>query len=205
MDKPSKHIFGNKYYLDLLISALEFIRGLLENVGTDIEPLRLIKSIPDGLEIPGLKDALLKILQDYNLQVDAIPILYNRQLYNIERYRCRYMKVVKRFLLATAFFSRIGCTGTRSEASIVTVSVHTRWSHISNYAHMSRTKHRGYGLQHLWGNGLRRQRHGRFPKYYPILLQACISRKMPAGKGHFRLGVCSNDYYNHNPSRQRSK
>lgn len=46
-----------------------FIRGLLENVGTDIEPLRLIKRIPDELEIPGLKASLLKILQDYNLQV----------------------------------------------------------------------------------------------------------------------------------------
>lgn len=42
---------------------------MLENVGTDIEPLRLIQRIPDNLEIPGLKDALLKILQDYNLQM----------------------------------------------------------------------------------------------------------------------------------------
>lgn len=50
-------------------SKKDFIRGLLENVGTDIEPLRLIKRIPDRLEIPGLKDALLKILQDYNLQM----------------------------------------------------------------------------------------------------------------------------------------
>lgn len=48
---------------------IEFIRGLLENVGTEIEPLRLIQRIPDNLEIPGLKDALLKILQDYNLQM----------------------------------------------------------------------------------------------------------------------------------------
>ncbi|KAI8972362.1 hypothetical protein BDB01DRAFT_884491 [Pilobolus umbonatus] len=56
---------------DLLTYSMDkpkFIRGLLENVGTDIEPLRLIQSIPDRLEIPGLKDALLKILQDYNLQ-----------------------------------------------------------------------------------------------------------------------------------------
>ncbi|CDS11660.1 hypothetical protein LRAMOSA03923 [Lichtheimia ramosa] len=57
---------------DLLTYSMDkpnFIRGLLENVGTDIEPLRLIKRIPDQLEIPGLKDALLKILQDYNLQM----------------------------------------------------------------------------------------------------------------------------------------
>ncbi|KAI8332834.1 hypothetical protein BC941DRAFT_462763 [Chlamydoabsidia padenii] len=57
---------------DLLTYSMDkplFIRGLLENVGTDIEPLRLIKRIPDDLEIPGLKEALLKILQDYNLQM----------------------------------------------------------------------------------------------------------------------------------------
>jgi hypothetical protein len=46
-----------------------FIKGLLENVGTDIEPLRLIKRIPNKMEIPDLKQALLKILQDYHLQV----------------------------------------------------------------------------------------------------------------------------------------
>ncbi|CEP10790.1 hypothetical protein [Parasitella parasitica] len=57
---------------DLLTYSMDkpnFIRGLLENVGTDIEPLRLIKRIPDQLQIPGLKEALLKILQDYNLQM----------------------------------------------------------------------------------------------------------------------------------------
>ncbi|KAI7904801.1 uncharacterized protein BX663DRAFT_503574 [Cokeromyces recurvatus] len=57
---------------DLLTYSMDkpnFIRGLLENVGTDIEPLRLIKRIPDNLEITGLKDALLKILHDYNLQM----------------------------------------------------------------------------------------------------------------------------------------
>lgn len=41
----------------------------MENVGTDIEPLRLIKRIPNKMEIPDLKQALLKILQDYHLQV----------------------------------------------------------------------------------------------------------------------------------------
>jgi len=46
-----------------------FIRGLLENVGAEINPLRLIRRIKDGLEIPGLKDALIKILQASNLQV----------------------------------------------------------------------------------------------------------------------------------------
>jgi hypothetical protein len=51
---------------------LVFIRGLLENVGSDINPLRLIRRIKDGLEIPGLKPAIIKILQASNLQVSLL-------------------------------------------------------------------------------------------------------------------------------------
>lgn len=49
-----------------------FIRGLLENVGSDINPLRLIRRIKDGLEIPGLKPAIIKILHASNLQVSLL-------------------------------------------------------------------------------------------------------------------------------------
>lgn len=45
------------------------IKALLENAGTEIQPVSLIKRIRNGLEIPGLRDALVKILQDINLQV----------------------------------------------------------------------------------------------------------------------------------------
>jgi hypothetical protein len=49
-----------------------FIRGLLENVGAEIDPIRLIRRIKNGLEIPGLKPALIKILQDFNLQISLL-------------------------------------------------------------------------------------------------------------------------------------
>ncbi|KAK0565354.1 Vacuolar protein sorting-associated protein 41 [Tilletia horrida] len=49
-----------------------FIRGLLENVGAEIDPIRLVKRIRNGLEIPGLRGALIKILQDFNLQVSLL-------------------------------------------------------------------------------------------------------------------------------------
>ncbi|KAI0345141.1 vacuolar protein sorting-associated protein 41 [Trametopsis cervina] len=49
-----------------------FIRGLLENVGAEIEPIRLIRRIKNGLEIPGLKPALIKILHDFNLQASLL-------------------------------------------------------------------------------------------------------------------------------------
>lgn len=50
----------------------EFIKGLLENVGAEIDPIRLIRRIRDGLEIPGLKDALIKTLSDFNLQISLL-------------------------------------------------------------------------------------------------------------------------------------
>ncbi|RUS21513.1 vacuolar protein sorting-associated protein 41 [Endogone sp. FLAS-F59071] len=45
-----------------------FITALLENVGADINPVFVIRRIPEGLEIPGLKQSLMKIQKDYNLQ-----------------------------------------------------------------------------------------------------------------------------------------
>ena len=46
-----------------------FITGLLQNIGTHVDPIVLIQQIRTGMEIPGLRDSLVKILQDYNLQV----------------------------------------------------------------------------------------------------------------------------------------
>jgi hypothetical protein len=52
----------------------DFIRALLEHVGAEINPIRLIKRIKDGMEIPGLKAALIKIVQASNLQVSVADI-----------------------------------------------------------------------------------------------------------------------------------
>ncbi|KAG2069002.1 vacuolar protein sorting-associated protein 41 [Suillus decipiens] len=49
-----------------------FIRGLLENVGAEIDPIRLIRRIKNGLEIPGLQEALIKILHDFHLQISLL-------------------------------------------------------------------------------------------------------------------------------------
>uniref|UniRef100_A0A8C8G388 Vps41 beta-propeller domain-containing protein n=1 Tax=Oncorhynchus tshawytscha TaxID=74940 RepID=A0A8C8G388_ONCTS len=46
-----------------------FITGLLNNIGTHVDPILLIHRIKEGMEIPNLRDSLVKILQDYNLQV----------------------------------------------------------------------------------------------------------------------------------------
>ncbi|CAZ84052.1 unnamed protein product [Tuber melanosporum] len=54
--------------LDYSMDKPKFIRGLLENVGTTIDPITLVRRIPTGLEIEGLKAALGKILKEYGVQ-----------------------------------------------------------------------------------------------------------------------------------------
>jgi len=61
-------------HADLILFQISvaFIRGLLENIGVEISPIRLIRRIKNGLEIPGLKEALIKILQDFHLQISLL-------------------------------------------------------------------------------------------------------------------------------------
>lgn len=56
------------FYLSAIVSPA-FITGLLNNIGTHVDPILLIHRIKEGMEIPNLRDSLVKILQDYNLQV----------------------------------------------------------------------------------------------------------------------------------------
>ncbi|XP_063306712.1 vacuolar protein sorting-associated protein 41 homolog [Pelobates fuscus] len=57
---------------DLILYSIDkpkFINGLLNNIGTHVDPILLIHRIKEGMEIPNLRDSLVKILQDYNLQI----------------------------------------------------------------------------------------------------------------------------------------
>lgn len=45
-----------------------FIRGLLEEVGTAINPITLVRRIPEGLEIEGLREGLSRMIKEYELQ-----------------------------------------------------------------------------------------------------------------------------------------
>ena len=51
-----------------------FVSDLLEHIGAYVDPLRLIKRIPDGMNILRLRDRLVKIISDYNLQVNFLEI-----------------------------------------------------------------------------------------------------------------------------------
>jgi vacuolar protein sorting-associated protein 41 len=54
------------------INILEYIIGLLNNIGTHVDPVELINRIPNGVKIKGLRDALVKILQDYRVQLSLL-------------------------------------------------------------------------------------------------------------------------------------
>lgn len=54
------------------VVSIAFITGLLNNIGTHVDPILLIHRIKEGMEIPNLRDSLVKILQDYNLQVSIL-------------------------------------------------------------------------------------------------------------------------------------
>ena len=63
---------GDKGLWDELVeysmSKPRFILGLLREVGTAVDPIRIVRRIPEGVQIPGLKDGLLKLLREYELQ-----------------------------------------------------------------------------------------------------------------------------------------
>ncbi|KAK8034297.1 hypothetical protein PG993_009292 [Apiospora rasikravindrae] len=46
----------------------QFIHGLLEEVGTSIDPITLVRRIPEGLEIPGLREGLKHIMKEHEIQ-----------------------------------------------------------------------------------------------------------------------------------------
>ncbi|KAF2664219.1 hypothetical protein BT63DRAFT_379220 [Microthyrium microscopicum] len=56
---------------DLLEFSMDkpgFIKGLLEEVGTAIDPIKLVRRIPEGLEIEGLRDGIRRMVREYEIQ-----------------------------------------------------------------------------------------------------------------------------------------
>lgn len=54
--------------LDYSMNKPRFIRGLLEEVGTSINPISLVRRIPAGLEIEGLREGLSRMIREYEIQ-----------------------------------------------------------------------------------------------------------------------------------------
>ena len=54
--------------LDHSMDKPRFIRGLLEEVGTSINPITLVRRIPKGLEIEGLREGLSRMIREHEIQ-----------------------------------------------------------------------------------------------------------------------------------------
>jgi hypothetical protein len=56
---------------DLLNYSMDkpsFIRGLLEQAGTAFDPIKLVRRIPEGLEIQGLREGLTHMMKEHEIQ-----------------------------------------------------------------------------------------------------------------------------------------
>lgn len=56
------------------VVTVAFIKGLLEHAGSILDPIRLVKSIPPGMKIEGLKESLIKIFFDHEIQVGLFEL-----------------------------------------------------------------------------------------------------------------------------------
>lgn len=81
LNKPGKHsqqailVIAFLFVIRLCCCVsllLEYIIGLLNNIGTHVDPVELINRVPNGVRIKGLRDALVKILQDYRVQTSLL-------------------------------------------------------------------------------------------------------------------------------------
>ncbi|VDN44439.1 unnamed protein product [Gongylonema pulchrum] len=55
--------------IDAAVKRPDHVTQLLNAVGKYVDPLGIIKKIPDQMNIPGLRNSLIKILRDYELLV----------------------------------------------------------------------------------------------------------------------------------------
>ncbi|KAG4305528.1 hypothetical protein PORY_001084 [Pneumocystis oryctolagi] len=87
---------------DLIIYSLDkpiFICRLLENAGSIINPIKLIKRIPKGLEIPYFRESLLKILKEYELQMTLISSAYKISSMEVSNLYENFLQNQKRGIL----------------------------------------------------------------------------------------------------------
>ncbi|KAK9493022.1 hypothetical protein V1508DRAFT_120762 [Lipomyces doorenjongii] len=85
--------------LDYSMDKPKFIRALLEQAGTAIDPITLVKRINEGMQIEGLKPALQRILHEYELTLSiahgAAMILNGEVDGYSEQLRCGRARGVK--------------------------------------------------------------------------------------------------------------
>ena len=85
--------------IDFSIDKPYFVHVLLHNIGTHVDPRILIERIEAGREIPGLRDSLVQIMHDYQMQVCVLVCLQlTATLFTMYlSFRSHFKKAVTRF------------------------------------------------------------------------------------------------------------
>ncbi|KAF1808378.1 hypothetical protein P152DRAFT_477408 [Eremomyces bilateralis CBS 781.70] len=85
--------------LDYSMDKPSFIRGLLYEIGTAIDPIKLIRRIPEGLEIDGLRDGIGRMVKEFELQNSisegVARVLYSEVAAGLDKLREGRRKGVK--------------------------------------------------------------------------------------------------------------
>ena len=58
--------------ISLSLSSPDLVAALLEQIGGYMDPLKLLRRIPEGMSIPQLRDRLIKIITDFRTQTSLI-------------------------------------------------------------------------------------------------------------------------------------
>ena len=66
--------------IDYSLDKPIFINFLLNNIGTHVDPRILVEKIKEDMNIPGLRDSLIQIMRDYNLQVSFCTTVFTKSV-----------------------------------------------------------------------------------------------------------------------------
>lgn len=106
---------------DLLNYSMDkprFIHGLLVEAGTSIDPIKLVRRIPSGLEIEGLREGLTRMIREHDLQASisqgAAKVLQSEVAVGMATLRKGQQRGIKFNIIEE---KAVSDTGDRNEAS----------------------------------------------------------------------------------------
>ncbi|KAF7114074.1 hypothetical protein CNMCM5793_007054 [Aspergillus hiratsukae] len=107
--------------LDYSMDKPRFIHGLLVEAGTSIDPIKLVRRIPSGLEIEGLREGLTRMIREHDLQASisqgAAKVLQSEVAVGMDTLRKGQQRGIKFNIIEEKPTQVVPDTGDKDEAS----------------------------------------------------------------------------------------
>ncbi|KAF7175811.1 hypothetical protein CNMCM7691_010217 [Aspergillus felis] len=107
--------------LDYSMDKPRFIHGLLVEAGTSIDPIKLVRRIPSGLEIEGLREGLTRMIREHDLQASisqgAAKVLQSEVAVGMDTLRKGQQRGIKFNIIEEKPTQAVSDTGDKDEAS----------------------------------------------------------------------------------------